>query len=203
MVVPVGVARAAPENTTKTQRTTDLNLSPGGIAVRLQDYDITTSFQASVVQSELVTPADSSEEVRALTLDIAADSFDAQAGQCIGVLAPSRAEFGQEHHFRLYSLADLPEVVAEGVTRIHICVRRCNYIDEYSGEEYEGVASHYLCDLVPGDTVTVTGPYEIPFELPDTADADMILIGAGTGIAPFRAFLKQVYQTFPEYQGRI
>lgn len=171
--------------------------------MRLQDYDITTTFQASVVRTERITPSNSAEEVRDITLDIAAASFDAQAGQCVGVLAPGRSEFGQDHHFRLYSLADLPEPVSAGVTRVRICVRRCNYIDEYSGEEYHGVASHYLCDLTAGATVTVTGPYEIPFEVPDEPDATMILIGAGTGIAPFRAFLKQVYRESPEYHGRI
>ena len=31
--------------------------------------------------------------------------------------------------------------------RIHLCVRRCKYIDEFSGEEFPGLASNYLCDL--------------------------------------------------------
>ena len=169
--------------------------------MRLQEYDCTTQIDASVVSSNRLTPADSSEEVREIVLNLATSNFVAQPGQSIGVLAPG--QFGQDHHFRLYTLADLPERISDNVIRIRICVRRCNYIDEYSGEQYQGVASNYLCDLVAGDILSVTGPYEAPFELPDEPDATLILIGAGTGIAPFRAFVKQIYQHTPKFTGRI
>jgi ferredoxin--NADP+ reductase len=169
--------------------------------MRLQDYDITTKIEASVASSDRLTPADSPEEVRELLLTLATSHFDARPGQSIGVLAPG--QFGQKHHFRLYTLADLPDRISDHTVRVRICVRRCNYIDPYSGEEYQGVASNFLCDLLPGDTLSVTGPYEAPFELPDEPDAALILIGAGTGIAPFRAFVKHIYQESPEFTGRI
>ena len=79
----------------------------------------------------------------------------AVAGQSVGVLAPGQQEFGQDHHFRLYTVADVPERVSHGGRRITLCVRRCNYIDEYSGERYDGIASNYLCDLKPGDHADV------------------------------------------------
>ena len=66
-----------------------------------------------------------------------------------------------------------------------LCVKRCNYIDEYSGERYEGISSNYLCDRRAGDTVTINGPFGIPFEVPEDKDTDLLLIGMGTGIAPF------------------
>ena len=169
--------------------------------MQLQDYDTATQIKATLTSSDRLTPADSPEEVRELVLTLATASFNALPGQSIGVLAPGH--FGREHHFRLYTLADLPERISDDAVRVHICVRRCNYIDEYSGEEYRGVASNYLCDLQPGDTLTVTGPYEVPFELPDEPDPTLVLIGAGTGIAPFRAFVKHIYQTTPDFNGRI
>lgn len=171
--------------------------------MRLQDYDTTTTYSAAVVSSDRITPDNSADEVRDIVLDIQTSAFKAQAGQCIGVLAPGNAEFGQQTHFRLYTLADLPERMDDGKTRVRICVRRCNYVDEYSGEEFHGVASHYLCDLGTGDSLTVSGPYEIPFTLPDEPDAALILIGAGTGIAPFRAFLRQVYEDTYGFEGRV
>jgi ferredoxin--NADP+ reductase len=116
---------------------------------------------------------------------------------------PGYQEFGQDRHLRLYSVADVPEKTANGQIRIHLCVRRCTYIDEYSGEEFRGLASNYLCDLQPGDSVTLTGPYGAAFQFPPEPDATMILIGAGTGIAPFRAFVKQAYQSKPGFRGRI
>lgn len=168
--------------------------------MRLQDYDTTMQFESSVESSVRLTPASSPDEVREIVLILAATDFQAQPGQSIGVLAPG--EFGQPH-LRLYTLADVPERISDEAVRVRICVRRCSYIDEYSGEEYPGIASHFLCDLQPGDKLTTTGPFEAPFELPEERDATLILIGAGTGIAPFRAFVKRIYQQSPEFTGRI
>ena len=134
---------------------------------RLEDYDTNQRFQATVVSSDRITPESSDIEVRELTLDVQNADFDFQLGQSVGVLAPGSKEFGQEVHFRLYSVADLPTQGEAGKPRITICVRRCSYIDEYSGERYDGIASNYLCDLRPGDTLLVTGPFELPFDVPD------------------------------------
>jgi ferredoxin--NADP+ reductase len=126
-----------------------------------------------------------------------------QVGQNFGVLAPGQAELGQQHHFRLYTVADIPQRSSSGHLQLTICVRRCSYIDQYSGEEYPGIASNYLCDLRPDDTLTITGPYGQAFDIPRDRDATLILIGAGTGIAPFRAFVKHLYSSQPEFQGRV
>ncbi len=170
---------------------------------RLEDYDTRQRFQATVVSSDRITPEASDIEVRELTLDIQEPDFDFELGQSVGVLAPGTKEFGQKVHFRLYSVADLPERGSSGLPRIKIAVRRVSYVDKYSGEEYPGVASHYLCDLVAGDTITMSGPYGLAFEVPEEMDANLILIGTSTGIAPFRAFIKHIYRNVPEWKGTI
>ena len=169
----------------------------------LEDYDTEQRFQATVVSSERITPEESDVEVRELTLDIQEPDFELQLGQSVGVISPGTKEFGQKHHFRLYSVADLPERGASGLPRIKIAVRRVSYVDKYSGEQYPGVSSNYLCDLVAGDTITMAGPYGLAFEVPEEMDANLILIGTGTGIAPFRAFVKHLYQNVPEWKGTI
>ena len=109
---------------------------------------------------------------------------------------------GHKHHFRLYSVADTPRSTA-GKPRVTLCVKRCNYIDEYSGERYEGISSNYLCDRREGDVITINGPFGIPFEVPRTGATDLLLIGMGTGIAPFRALIKHIYQDVKDWQGRV
>lgn len=170
--------------------------------MRLQELDTSTRYQAHVLGSKRITPEDSDQEVRDIELEIAED-LSVEAGQNIGVLAPGSKEFGQSHHLRLYTIADLPIRAPSGGTRIHLCVKRCWYIDEYSGERYPGLASHFLCDLQPGDELTITGPFGQAFEVPEEPDATLILIGAGTGIAPFRAFLRHLYKEHSEFSGKV
>jgi ferredoxin--NADP+ reductase len=129
--------------------------------------------------------------------------LNVDVGQSIGVIVPGDEAFGQTEHFRLYSVAETPEKTIDGGVRLRICVRRCHYIDPYNGEEYQGIASHYLCDLKAGDRVVVTGPFGDAFRIPDEPNATLILIGAGTGIAPFRAFVKHLYRDEPRFRGRV
>jgi ferredoxin--NADP+ reductase len=169
----------------------------------LDDYDTEQRFEAVVVASEKITPEASGIEVRELTLDVQNPDFELELGQNVGVFSPGNKDFGQEHHFRLYSVADLPERGSGGLLRIKVVVRRVSYVDNYSGEEYPGRSSNYLCDLVPGDRITMSGPYGLAFEVPEEMDANLILIGTGTGIAPFRAFVKHIYKNVPEWKGTI
>lgn len=171
--------------------------------MQLQDYDVSTRFAAKVLSSQRITPAMSKHDVREIIVEVESDTFEVKVGQNIGVLAPGQTEMGQEYHFRLYSIADLPVRTSSGHLQLTLCVRRCSYIDPYSGEEYAGVASNYLCDLRPDETLTISGPYGQAFEVPRDHDATLILIGAGTGIAPFRAFVKHLFTKVPEFTGRV
>ena len=170
---------------------------------RLEDYDIRERFEATVVSSERITAEASDEEVRELVIDVGRPEFAFRIGQSVGIFAPGAKEMGQKERFRLYSVADLSERGASGNPRIKICVKRCSYVDEYSGEQYKGLTSHYLCDRRPGDALELAGPFGLAFEVPEDLDANLVLIGSGTGIAPFRAFVKHIYRNVPGWEGRI
>ncbi len=49
----------------------------------------------------------------------------------------------------------------------------------------------------------MTGPFELPFVVPEDKQANLILIGMGTGIAPFRAFVKHIYKNVKDWKGKI
>lgn len=170
---------------------------------RLEEYDTETRFTARVVSSQRITPLRSEEEVRELVLEVERDEIPFAPGQSLGVIAPGSPDFGAREHLRLYSIADLVETGPSGLPRLKIAVRRCSYIDDYSGERYPGVASNYLCDLAPGAEVTLAGPFGLAFPVPDEHDANLILIGSGTGIAPFRALVKHIYRDVPDWKGCV
>ncbi len=169
----------------------------------LEDYDTGAAYRATVLANDRITPAESDEDVRELLLEVEREDFPYGVGQSVGLLAPGDPEFGKAYHFRLYSVADLPEKGPDGKPRIKICVRRCNYIDEFTGERHPGVASNYLCDRAVGDVVSLTGPFGLAFEVPEDLDANLVLIGSGTGIAPFRAFVKHLYRNVADWKGRV
>ena len=87
---------------------------------------------------------------------------------------------------RLYSIASSQEQADE---EVHITVAHLGFARD--GEARWGSGSHYLCDLAEGSRAPVFVEPNERFRLPKDADSDVIMIGPGTGVAPFRAFLQQ------------
>ena len=161
--------------------------------MRLEDFDSGERFTARVLANAPITAPEATDEVRELVLEIDQPNFECKIGQSVGLIVEGPfqqaqrddLELGHTHHFRLYTVADKPRLLDNGKPEIKLCVKRCAYIDEFSGERYPGIASNYLCDRVLDDVVTLNGPFGLPFDVPPEKDADLMLISMGTGIAPF------------------
>lgn len=87
---------------------------------------------------------------------------------------------------RLYSIASSRKAVGEAV---HLTIATVRY--ESFGRSREGVASSYLADRSAGGTVPVFVHTAKHFRLPEDAATDVVMVGPGTGVAPFRAFLQE------------
>lgn len=169
---------------------------------RLADYDVEHQYKAWVKKSDRLSP-DGTEEVRELVLEIDRPDFEFKVGQSVGVLIKGQQGFGNTYHHRLYSVADLPKKNGKKNPQVKILVKRCSYIDDYSGEIYNGIASNFLCDRKEGDEITITGPFGLPFTIPEDKNSDLLLIGLGTGIAPFRALVKHIYNNLKDWKGKV
>ena len=82
--------------------------------MKLQDYDVTTRFEAKVLSNQRITAVASKEDVREISIEVESQSFDVKVGQNFGVLAPGQHAIGQDYHFRLYTVADLPHRTSNG-----------------------------------------------------------------------------------------
>lgn len=170
--------------------------------MNLTEYDISHPYQATVIRTERLTPRDT-DEVRHIVLHVPSATFNYMEGQSIGVLVPGPHPFGNDYHVRLYSIASARQGEEQNMSEISICVRRCFYIDEVSGEKYPGVASNYLCNRQKGDSIRMAGPYGRQFLPPRDPASNILMIGVGTGIAPFRAFLKHIYSERKDWEGQV
>jgi sulfite reductase (NADPH) flavoprotein alpha-component len=85
---------------------------------------------------------------------------------------------------RLYSIASSPS--SHGENEVHVTVSRSKF--DVGGEVRYGLCSDYLSCLNEGDTLQFYVQKNSAFRLP-AFNADIIMIGPGTGLAPFRSFL--------------
>lgn len=87
---------------------------------------------------------------------------------------------------RLYSISSSPR---EFPGEVHLTVSPVRY--NFQGVPRRGVCSTYLADRSPGDRIAVYLQPSSNFRPPSDPDTPMIMIGPGTGIAPFRGFLQE------------
>jgi sulfite reductase (NADPH) flavoprotein alpha-component len=89
---------------------------------------------------------------------------------------------------RLYSIASHAPTVGN---QVHLTVAYLRYT--HQNKPRLGTCTHYLCSLAPFHE------YNIPiyiqshkgFTVPEDPNADIIMIGPGTGIAPYRGFMQE------------
>lgn len=108
------------------------------------------------------------------------DSFNAPIEDCAPLFSPMLPRF--------YSIASSP---LSNPNRIDLLIAYIKYTTNQHLRH--GVASHYLCEMAPLNS------FEIPlyvhpaknFTLPEDSSKPIIMIGPGTGVAPFRGFMQE------------
>lgn len=163
--------------------------------VELNIYSPKDPVEAEVVENYIVTKESSPNIVRHITFDISGTELvnKIRTGQSVGVLPPGEDENGRPHKLRLYSVSS-PTGGEHGKKHlVSTTVKRT--IEELDNKLYLGVASNYLSDLQPGDKVLLTGPSGKRFLLPvNPRDFNYLFFATGTGIAPFRGMIKEIFE---------
>ncbi len=87
---------------------------------------------------------------------------------------------------RLYSIASSRKRVGE---EVHLTIDVLGY--EAFGHAHVGAASGFLASLTEGDSAPVYIEANDRFRVPADASRDAIMVGPGTGVAPFRGFVQE------------
>jgi len=124
----------------------------------------------------------STKETRHIEITTA-EEINFQPGDSAAILL-SNEELGVEGTItpRLYSISSSPR---DSANEIHLTVGVVRYGDK------EGLFSSYLSRLAVGQKIKFSISPNNNFRLPKDESANIIMIGAGTGIAPFRSFIAQ------------
>lgn len=150
----------------------------------------------TVVGTRICTQKKAAGFVRHVEIDVSGTRLAGNflSGQAFGVRPPGSDDKGRPHQQRLYSIAS-PSRGEDGHGNVlSTTVKRLIDEDRVSHKLYLGVASNYLCDLDIGDKVEVFGPSGKRFLLPASPhEHDYLFFAAGTGIAPFRGMLMDLY----------
>lgn len=132
--------------------------------------------------------------VKHLKFDLSEGDMHYLEGQSIGIIPDGTDEKGRPHKIRLYSIASTQHGDDVDDKTISLCVRQLEYQDPENGETVKGVCSTFLCNLEPGKKVKITGPVGKEMLLADDPEANVVMMGTGTGIAPFRAYLWRMFK---------
>ncbi|PWW28325.1 sulfite reductase (NADPH) alpha subunit [Cytobacillus oceanisediminis] len=88
---------------------------------------------------------------------------------------------------RLYSISSSLEANPE---EVHLTIGAVRY--DAHGRERKGVCSILCAErLQPGDTLPVFIQHNENFKLPENPETPIIMVGPGTGVAPFRSFMQE------------
>ncbi|CAM6037641.1 unnamed protein product [Sphagnum compactum] len=128
-------------------------------------------------------------------------------GQSYGIIPPGEnpKKPGTPNTVRLYSIASTRYGDEFDGKTASLCVRRAVYWDAELGAEdpaKKGICSNFLCDSKPGDKVQITGPSGKVMLLPEEDhNATHIMVATGTGIAPYRGYLRRMFlEDVPNYK---
>ncbi|AUS11468.1 assimilatory sulfite reductase (NADPH) flavoprotein subunit [Bacillus stercoris] len=121
-------------------------------------------------------------------LDLVRDygPFSVSAQQFVSILRKMPA--------RLYSIASS---LSANPDEVHLTIGAVRY--DAHGRERKGVCSILCAErLQPGDTLPVYVQHNQNFKLPKDPETPIIMVGPGTGVAPFRSFMQEREETGAE-----
>ncbi len=111
-----------------------------------------------------------------------------QENPSINIDTDEVAENSSKLQARAYSIASSINAHPE---QVDLCISRVE--EEVNGQKILGVCSNYICNRVNvGDkSVRIYLHNNDKFRLPKDPSTNIIMVGPGTGIAPFRAFIEE------------
>ena len=160
------------------------------------DAAIEEPIVAQLVHKSVAVDHSGTPPVIKLMFNLAPQGRAFEAGMDVGFLAPGHTVSDGVRGLRFYSVESVGEVPFEETIDITLFVRQ---LDPEVGS---GMAQQ-LVALEPGDSMPLYGPYPYPFYPPMGSRSNMVLIGAGCGMVPFRWLAQKVHARRLDWMGKV
>lgn len=164
--------------------------------MNISDGVIGEALVARVVHRSVAVDQPGSLPVIKLMFNIATGGHQFDAGMDIAFLAPDHRGDPLQAGLRHYSIESVGKVPFEESIDITIFVRG------HRGPRNGGVAG-WLTELQVGETVDLYGPFPYPFYPPVGSRSNVIMIGAGTGMVPFRWLARKIQARQLDWMGKV
>ncbi len=192
--LPVAPVTQVAPPATKPMAETKAKAKKPGANVPINIYKPKTPYLGECLSNEPLVAEGGIGTVQHIKFDLSEGDLAYVEGQSIGIIPEGTDDNGKPHKLRLYSIASTRHGDDVDDKTVSLCVRQLTYQHPESGETINGVCSTYLCNLEPGTKVKITGPVGKEMLLPEDTDSKVIMMGTGTGIAPFRAYLWRMFK---------
>jgi len=158
----------------------------------ISDYELTTVTNLSLKHYIELTK---SEQLQKISEDKAALADYLYGRDILDLISEEEYDFSPQSFIsilrknmpRMYSIASSQEEVED---EVHILVSSVRY--QAHGRDKEGLCSSFLADQIQeDDKIKVFIDPNSRFKLPEDASKPIIMVGPGTGVAPFRSFIQQ------------
>ncbi|MCB1922693.1 MAG: hypothetical protein KDJ27_02930 [Gammaproteobacteria bacterium] len=117
-------------------------------------------------------------------------------GMDIAFLVPGTPEDKLAEGLRLFTVEAVGKVPFEDSIDLTL------YVRNHRGGPTSGIA-HLLSGLREGDSVDLYGPFSYPFYPPMGSRSNMVFIGAGCGMVPFRWLAHKVHARKLDWMGKV
>lgn len=154
------------------------------------------AISARVVHRSVLTEHVGAEQVIKLMLNVAPRGRVFEAGLEVGFVPTGTPAESLQQAMRQYTIEAVGEVPFEDTLDLTLYVRLA------SQQAPPGVVGR-LGQLTQGDTIDLYGPFAYPFYPPMGSRSNMVLIGAGCGMVPFRWLAHMVQARRLDWMGKV
>lgn len=160
------------------------------------DAVIEEPIVARVVHRSMVVDQPGQRPVMKLMLNLPPQGRSFESGSDIAFMAPGFDGARPHEGLRRYTVESVGEVPFEDSIDVTV------YVRDHGGGGQHGMA-HHLMALAQGDSVPVYGPFRYPFYPPMGSRSNMVLIGAGCGMVPFRWLARKLQARQFDWMGKV